>query len=63
MIVQYIHETFEDAHLAGYTNPGWYFWDETESQCYGPYIDEDTARADQYEYFDWINRDVCSINK
>lgn len=26
-----------DGTLCGYTKPGWYFWDETEANCYGPY--------------------------
>lgn len=30
-------DSVEDADLCGFTTPGYYFWDETQSQCYGPY--------------------------
>jgi len=28
----------------GYTTPGWYFYDETESAVIGPYVDSETAQ-------------------
>ncbi len=28
----------------GYRGPGWYFWDETWAQAYGPYQTEAVAR-------------------
>jgi hypothetical protein len=36
--VRYIDNVSADSLADGYTNPGWYFWDETESYCHGPYI-------------------------
>ena len=56
IIVQHITEKFEDADLAGYTLPGWYFWDETESQCYGPFLSETRAKEEQVKYFEYITR-------
>jgi hypothetical protein len=47
--VQYIAESFEDSDLAGWTKPGWYFWDEAAS-CHGPYESEQEARAKLDEY-------------
>ncbi len=42
--VQYIAEPGPDGDLWGWAGAGWYFWDETGSQGYGPYEDEATAR-------------------
>jgi hypothetical protein len=30
-------KTFPDADVAGWDGPGWYFWDETEAHCHGPF--------------------------
>jgi hypothetical protein len=35
---------------AGYTGPGWYFWDETQSGCYGPYASALKAHQEQARY-------------
>lgn len=40
----------EDRQAQGYTSPGWYFWDETQSTCYGPYEDQDIAAKEQVRY-------------
>ena len=32
-----------DPHACGYEGPGWYFWDETDAFCYGPYVSPDEA--------------------
>jgi hypothetical protein len=47
--VQYIAEAFKDSDLAGWTTPGWYFWDEA-SGCHGPYDNEQEARTELAEY-------------
>jgi hypothetical protein len=47
----YIMETWEDADLAGWIGPGWYFWDETASICYGPYNSEREAFEAQRDYY------------
>lgn len=31
------------SQLWGYSGPGWYFWDESETFAYGPYESEDLA--------------------
>ena len=36
-MIEYIAITFPDANLAGWTGPGWYFWDEAQSSCIGPF--------------------------
>lgn len=41
--------------LAGYRGPGWYFWDETDAHCHGPYINEDKAREAFFEYARVLN--------
>lgn len=38
---------------------GWYFWDETGSDPYGPYLDEETAKAMQQRYINEILKPVC----
>jgi hypothetical protein len=34
---------FENAVERGYKGVGWYFWDEVEQDCYGPYLTYDQA--------------------
>lgn len=48
--IDYLSELDEDVTLDrsgrqawGYQGPGWYFWDETEAYCYGPYKSEKEA--------------------
>lgn len=38
--INYYNDAMEDlpAREQGYTGPGWYFWEETQSSCYGPYL-------------------------
>lgn len=36
--VEHIGRAFPDAALCGWKEPGWYFWDESWANCYGPYI-------------------------
>lgn len=40
----------EDAELAGYTTPGWYFWTEDWATCCGPFTTEDEATIALSEY-------------
>ena len=35
---------------AGYNGPGWYFWDETQTQCYGPYKTALKAHEESWRY-------------
>ena len=51
-MIQYLGEVFifPDAKLAGYTIPGWYFWDETLTHCYGPYDTQEDAKKAFKEY-------------
>lgn len=35
--ISLLTKNWTDGDLCGYTKPGWYFWDETEATCYGPY--------------------------
>jgi hypothetical protein len=39
----------------GYTSPGWYFWDESETHRYGPYSDEEKAQEQCAAYHRWID--------
>jgi hypothetical protein len=36
--------------LAGWTEPGWYFWNETLTHCHGPYATEEEAIIAFSEY-------------
>lgn len=44
------HEV-EDPDLCGFTEPGWYFWDETQSQCFGPFASWRQAFLDCEGYY------------
>jgi hypothetical protein len=41
--IQYLDKSFEYSDIAGYTTPGWYFWDETGAHCHGPCKDANEA--------------------
>lgn len=44
-----------DLELAGFTTPGWYFWDETDTQCYGPFDTEEKATEEREKYIRYID--------
>lgn len=51
--VQWLDECvviIEDAELCGYTTAGWYFWDETQAYCHGPFSTQEKAKAKLKEY-------------
>lgn len=35
----------QDLKNAGWDGPGWYFWDETQAHCHGPFGNRDEANA------------------
>jgi hypothetical protein len=49
--VEYIDKECGLLKFAGYTNPGWYFWDETWSNCNGPYESKNVANEKLEQYF------------
>jgi hypothetical protein len=53
--VQYLHEPFENSDIAGYRGPGWYFWDETQAGCYGPYNSKEEAEWWLEEYARYLS--------
>jgi hypothetical protein len=48
--ISHIEKDWEDGKSAGWAGPGWYFWDETQSQCYGPYKTLPEAKEKLAEY-------------
>lgn len=40
---------------AGYTTPGWYWWDETYACCYGPYKTQLLAEQAKNQYYLQLN--------
>ncbi len=50
-LIENIESEWKDAKLSGYTTPGWYFWDEADSQCYGPFDSESIAEIQRDRYF------------
>ena len=44
MNIYYYENATPDLEDAGYTKPGWYFWDETDAYCHGPFETEEQAR-------------------
>jgi len=56
VVYYYAHgKDWHDADAQGFDGPGWYFWDETESQCYGPYETKELAELKLQEYAEWLN--------
>lgn len=39
-----------DSWDSGWRGSGWYFWDENESYCYGPYESAEKAKDELYKY-------------
>jgi hypothetical protein len=37
--------------VEGFRGPGWYFWDETETNLIGPFLSSDRANIAQNVYF------------
>jgi hypothetical protein len=48
--VEFLAAEFENSEMAGYTSPGWYFWDEAQTGCYGPYASRFIAEQKLEEY-------------
>jgi len=36
-MIEYIDKPWEESDVAGWHGVGWYFWDESQIYCYGPY--------------------------
>lgn len=49
-IIHLIKEANDDLIAAGYEGPGWYFWDETDAYCHGPFSTRDEASDACREY-------------
>lgn len=52
--VDRIDEAWPGCQDQGYAGPGWYFWDETWSGCYGPYATEAEAREKLRQYVEEV---------
>lgn len=48
--IEYISKDWDLSDFAGYSCPGWYFWDETWSNCYGPFNSKNEAKIHLEEY-------------
>lgn len=55
-LIEKIEKEWKDAERSGYTTPGWYFWDETDSQCYGPFDSETVTEQQRDLYFENLNK-------
>ena len=42
--------SYEDARDQGWNGPGWYFWDETEAYCHGPWKSAKEAEKELKKY-------------
>jgi hypothetical protein len=51
--IEYLDE-FEDGGRAGWRGLGWYFWDETEAYCYGPFQDRVLAEEALKKYIETL---------
>lgn len=41
--VEYLFANYDRNFDYGFNGAGWYFWDETEAYCYGPYESAEIA--------------------
>lgn len=41
----------------GWNGPGWYFWDESQAYCHGPYESGEVANNKLKEYCVWLDRE------
>lgn len=41
----------------GWNGPGWYFWDESEAYCHGPYESQEAANNKLHEYYIFLDRE------
>lgn len=60
--VQYIDKPWQDCEHYGYRGPGWYFWDETDAYCYGPYVAEIIASKALDEYAYQLDKKTINLN-
>ena len=49
-MIEYLDKPWPDALLQGWNGLGWYFWDETQAYCYGPYPSSVAAQNALEEY-------------
>ena len=55
MITEYKDETEMGEAGSQWRGPGWYFWDETQSNAYGPYPTQAEAQVAEDRYADDLN--------
>ena len=50
-VVQFLSQMWETANMQGYAGRGWYFWDESSFNCYGPYDNREEAEKKSSLYY------------
>jgi hypothetical protein len=53
--VRYIYKEHKDDKLWNYNGPGWYFFDETNTDMYGPYKTYEEAIENKKQYIKWLD--------
>jgi hypothetical protein len=48
--IEYLGIPFTDCEIAGWQGAGWYFWDESDAYCHGPYTSFEEADEAMYKY-------------
>lgn len=54
-MVQFLSQMWDTANMQGYAGRGWYFWDEAECDCYGPYDNREEAQKKSSLYYCELN--------
>jgi len=57
-MIEYIEDNAENSwnlSYYGFCGEGFYFWDETEACCYGPYSTRDEAQKSLEKYIERLN--------
>jgi hypothetical protein len=55
MAIMYIEKEWNGSDAQGYTTQGWYFWDEADTYCYGPYQTQEKAKHEEGRYAAFLN--------
>ena len=50
MVEHIRNDDWDGAWESGYTGPGWYWWDDSKDNCYGPYPTKAQAEQEHRAY-------------
>ena len=54
-MLDYLSSSWDKCEAQGFDGEGWYFWDERQYICYGPFKDEESAQKELDKYIKELN--------